>query len=343
MTINTDARALNWSVRELDVFLALAETLNYRRTAERVHLSQPAVSGVIQRLEAGLGAPLFDRSTRAVALTAAGQVLRAQVRLLRQQVDTAAQAVRDVVELRAGRVRVAALPSLAASAVPAAFARFAALHPAVRLEMADALSGPAFDLVRAGQVDLALTAANPEYADLAYTPLLSDAFVLLLPASHPLAAGATPASPLRWAEVAALPHISMPRPTSVRQYAEAALLQCGLRFEPRYEVEHLATINAMVAAGLGVAALPELAALVARSAQVVQRPLVAPTLRRPIGLVTRQGASLSPAAQAMVALLREEVQRLVPGAPADAAAHAPASPMAPAAAGRQRGRSRSSS
>jgi LysR family carnitine catabolism transcriptional activator len=297
-----------WPLRELEVFCTLAETLNFRRAAERLHLSQPAVSGVINRLEAALGTRLFDRSTRAVALTAAGAVWLPQVRLLRQQADAAAQAVRDVVELRAGRVRVAALPSLAATAVPAAFARFAQAHPGVRLAMLDALSGPAFELVRAGQVDLALTAANPDYADLAYAPLVSDAFVLLLPASHPLAAQA---GPLRWAEVAALPHISMPRPTSVRQYADAALLQQGQRFEPRYEVEHLATITAMVAAGLGVAALPELAALVARSAQVVQRPLVEPTLRRPIGLVTRRGASLSPAAQAMVALLRDEVQRLV--------------------------------
>jgi len=300
---------IDWSVRDLDVFLALADTLNFRRAAERCHLSQPAVSGVVTRLERSVGSRLFDRSTRAVQLTAVGQVLLDQVRLLRRQADASAQAVRDVVELRAGRVRVAALPSLAATVVPRAFARFAALHPAVRLEMADTLSGPAFDLVRAGQVDLALTAANPDYADLHYTPLVSDGFVLLLPASHPLAAAA---GPLRWADAADLDHISMPRPTSVRQYAEAALLQGGRRFEPRFEVEHLATITAMVAAGLGVAALPELAALVAPSAQVVQRRLTAPDLRRPIGLVTRQGQALSPAALAMVALLDDEAQRLVP-------------------------------
>jgi DNA-binding transcriptional LysR family regulator len=325
--------AIHWSLRELEVFTTLAETLNYRRAAERLHLSQPAVSGVIARLEAALGARLFDRSTRAVALTAAGGAWLPEVRLLRQQAATAAQAVRDVVERRAGQVRVAALPSLAASAVPGAFARFAAQHPGVRLQVLDTLSGPAFDLVRAGQVDLALTAANPDYADLAYTPLVSDAFVLLLPAGHALAAGR---GPLRWADVAALPHISMPRPTSVRQYAEAALLQQGLRFEPRYEVEHLATITAMVAAGLGVAALPELAALVARSAQVVQRPLAAPVQRRPIGLVTRQGASLSPAAQAMVALLRDEVQRLVtvPAGPSTTADDAGAATVSPAAARR---------
>ena len=299
--------AINWSVRELDVFLALADTLSYSRAAERTHVSQPAVSGVIARLEESLNTRLFDRSTRAVFLTDAGAALLAHVRLLRNQVDIAVHAVHDVVELRTGRIRLAALPSLAVIVVPAALARFASEHPAVQFEVRDVLSGPAFDLVREGEVDFALTAANPAYADLEYTPLGCDHFTLLLPARHPLAADA---GPLRWIDTVGLAHVSMPPPTSVRQYADTALLQSGHRFAPRYEVEHLATISAMVAAGLGVAALPELAAMVAPSDRVVQRRLVAPDMPRPIGLVTRRGRSLSPAAAVLVALLKQELERL---------------------------------
>lgn len=301
--------SINWNPRELDVFLTLAQTLSFRRTAEQVHLSQPAVSSLIGRLEDALGVRLFDRTTRSVQLTGPGQVFVEQARLLRDQSDAAVQAVRNVAELQVGQVVLAALPSLAATVVPAAFARFAAQFPAIKLQVVDTLSGPAFDLVRAGQVEFALTAANPAYADLDYTPLASDGFVLLIPRSNPLAAST---GPLRWAEVAELAHISMPLPASVRQYADAALLSHRIRFSPRYEVEHLATINAMVAAGLGVAALPELAAAVAPQAGLIQRRLVEPDMPRPIGLVTRRGRSLSPASAAMVELLREEVQRLVP-------------------------------
>ena len=300
---------INWSARELNVFLTLAETLSFRRTADQVHLSQPAVSGLISRLEETLGVRLFDRTTRSVQLTGAGQVFVEQVRLLRHQSDEAVRAVRNVAELQVGQVVLAALPSLAATVVPVAFARFAVQFPAIRLQVVDTLSGPAFDLVRAGQVEFALTAANPAYADLDYTPLASDGFVLLIPASHPLAGNM---QPLSWSEVAALTHISMPLPSSVRQYADAALLEHRVRFTPRYEVEHLATINAMVAAGLGVAALPELAAAVAPQRGLVQRRLVDPDMSRPIGLVTRRGRSLSPASAAMVEFLRQEVQRLVP-------------------------------
>lgn len=301
--------SINWNPRELDVFLTLAQTLSFRRTAEQVHLSQPAVSSLIGRLEEALGVRLFDRTTRSVQLTGPGQVFVEQARLLRDQSDAAVQAVRNVAELQVGQVVLAALPSLAATVVPAAFSRFAAQFPSIKLQVVDTLSGPAFDLVRAGQVEFALTAANPAYADLDYTPLASDGFVLLIPRSHPLASSI---EPLRWAEVVDLIHISMPLPASVRQYADAALLSHRIRFDPRYEVEHLATINAMVAAGLGVAALPELAAAVAPQAGLVQRRLVEPDMPRPIGLVTRRGRSLSPASAAMVALLREEVRRLVP-------------------------------
>ena len=300
---------INWSLRELDVFLVLASTLSFRRTSAQVNLSQSAVSGVIARLEETLAVKLFDRTTRSVQLTATGQVFAEQALLLRAQTDEAVRAVRNLAEMQVGKVTLAALPSLAATVVPAACARYTALYPGVQLQIVDTLSGPAFDLVRAGRVDFALTAANTAYADLDYQPLSADGFVLLIPPGHALAAGR---GPLRWRDVAGLVHISMPLPASVRQYADAALLEHRIRFAPAYEVEHLATISAMVACGLGVCALPELAAAVAPQPGVVRRRLVEPDMSRPIGLVTRRHRSLSPAATALVDLLREEMARLAP-------------------------------
>lgn len=297
---------INWSAREVDVFLALADTLSFRRTALQMHLSQSAVSGTLARLEEMLGARLFDRTTRTVQLTQAGEVFAEQARFLRHQMDETVRRVQAVAQVQVGRLALAALPSLAAGAVPRALARFAAEHPGVHLELFDSLAGPAFDMVRAGRVDFALTAANPAYADLDYTPLASDPFVLLVGRSHPLARGR---GAIAWADVADLPHISMPAGTSVRQYADEALLTHRIRFAPQYEVEHLATIAAMVAAQLGVSALPELAAQVVRRPEVVTRPLKQPLLRRPIGLVTLRGRRLSLAAVQMVALLRQEMQQ----------------------------------
>lgn len=295
---------INWSAREVDVFLSLVDTLSFRQTALQMHLSQSAVSGTLGRLEEMLGARLFDRTTRKVQLTPAGEVFAEQARFLRHQMEESVRRVNAVVQLHVGRLSVAALPSLAAGVVPRVFAAFAAKHPGIQLELFDSLAGPAFDMVRAGRVDFALTAANPAYADLDYSPLASDVFVLLLPSGHELARAR---GSVGWAQVAGLPHISMPPGTSVRQYTDEAMLTQRIRFAPRYEVEHLATIAAMVASGLGVSALPELAAQVVRRPEVVWRKLNAPLQRRPIGLVTRRGRRLSQAAERMVALLRAEM------------------------------------
>ena len=297
--------SINWSSREIDVFLVLAETLSFRRTAERVHLSQPAVTGVIGRLEEALGVKLFDRTTRQVQLTGPGQVFLEQARRLRHMTEEAVRAVHEVATLQTGQVAMAAMPSLAATVVPQVFVRFRQRYPGVRLQLLDTLSGPAFELVRAGRVDFALTAANPAYVDLDYMPLASDGFVLLIPQGHALAQSR---EPLSWAEVAQLPHISMPLPSSVRQYVDTAFLEHRIRFEPQFELEHLASIKALVSAGLGVAALPELAANVGPDEDIVRRPLRDPDLRRPIGLVTLRGRSLSPAATAMVEVLRDTMK-----------------------------------
>jgi DNA-binding transcriptional LysR family regulator len=112
--------------------------------------------------------------------------------------------------------------------------------------------------------------------------------------------------------VAELTHISMPLPASVRQYANAAFMEHRIAFRPRYEVEHIATIHAMVKAGLGVAALPELAAAFVQQDGVTTRRLTGPDIQRPIGLVTRRNRSLSPAAQEMVRMLRQETTALLP-------------------------------
>ena len=300
---------INWTPRDLDIFLVLAETGSFRRTAAQVHLSQSAVSGVVARLEESLGTRLFDRTTRSVHLTAAGQVFVEQAKLLNAQTHEAVQRVLHITQIQSGKVSLAALPSLAATVVPRVMARYAEQHPDIALQLHDTLSGPAFDLVRAGTVDFALTAANPDYADLDYTPLSADGFVLLIPLNHRLAKGKTP---LNWLQVAELTHISMPLPASVRQYANAAFIEHRIAFQPRYEVEHIATIHAMVKAGLGVAALPELAAAFVQQEGVVTRRLTGPDIQRPLGVVTRRNRSLSPAAQEMVRMLRQETTALLP-------------------------------
>ncbi|MEY2683641.1 MAG: hypothetical protein RJA09_785 [Pseudomonadota bacterium] len=296
---------INWTLRDLEVFLAVVETGSFRRAAVQVHLSQSAVSGVVLRLEKAVGARLLDRSTRHVALSEVGTAFHAQALRVLDQAVQAQGVVHDLQQVKRGRVRIATLPSLAATVLPQAMAAFRQAHPGVDLQLFDVLSGPAFDLVREGSADFAITAANPDYPDLAYRELVTDQLVLLLPPVHPLAQGR---GPVRWLDALRYPHISMPLPTSVRQYANQACMQLGVVFEPRFELEHIATIHALVRAGLGVAALPQRAADLVSTKGLIKRALVDPVVNRPIGLVTPKGRSLTPACLAMVAELERALR-----------------------------------
>lgn len=293
---------INLSMRDIDTTLVLGRTLNFRQAAAQLHLSQSALSTQIQRIEDALGVRLFDRTTRTVRLTAAGEVFMQQAAALQVAFRDAIAAVSGIASAEHGQVSVAALPSLAARLLPRVLMAYRQAHPQVALKVRDTLSGPAFDLVRAGDVDFALTAADPQHADLHYQPLMSDSFLLLIPQSHPLARSK---GPLRWADTAGAAHVSMVHPSSVRQYTEWAFLQNRIRFTPAFEAEHLTTIVAMVECGFGVAALPEIAAGAVAQNGIVQRPLTGPVAERSIGLVTARNRSLPPAAAALVALLRQ--------------------------------------
>ena len=256
----------------------------------------------MQRIEDALGVRLFDRTTRTVRLTAAGEVFMQQAASLQAAFRDAIAAVSGIASVEQGQVSVAALPSLAARLLPRVLMAYRQAHPQVALKVRDTLSGPAFDLVRAGEVDFALTAADPQQADLHYVPLMSDSFLLLIPEAHPLAKAR---GPLRWADTAGAEHVSMVHPSSVRQYTEWAFLQNRIRFTPAFEAEHLTTIVSMVECGFGVAALPEIAAGAVAQNGIVQRPLIGPVAERSIGLVTSRSRSLSPAAMALVQVLKE--------------------------------------
>ena len=166
----------------------------------------------------------------------------------------------------------------------------------------DTLSGPAFDLVRNGKVDFALTAADPKQEDLAYEQLTEDQFLLICPEGHPLC---NQVGPVAIENTLDYPHISMPGSASVRQYIDAELLSKGLRFNPVFEVDHIATIGALVSEGLGISALPETAISLLQTDQITQIALSAPGIQRPLGIVTRRHTPQSTASQELGMLVRQ--------------------------------------
>ncbi|MGT2433823.1 LysR family transcriptional regulator [Cupriavidus basilensis] len=305
---------INLSMRDVETTLVLGRTLNFRQAAGQLHLSQSALSTQVLRIEDSLGVRLFDRTTRTVRLTAAGEVFMQQAAILQAAFRDAIDAVSGIASAERGQVAVAALPSLAARLLPRVLMAYRRDHPKVTLKVYDTLSGPAFDLVRAGEVDFALTAADPQQADLHYDPMMSDRFVLLIPSEHPLAQGK---GPLRWADTVSAEHVSMTHPSSVRQYAEWAFLQNRIRFQPVFEAEH--PRHHRGDGGMRLSALPRCRR--SRPAPCASPASssacsTAPVTERSIGLVTARNRSLSPAAAALVGVLRAHLAQAGGGVPA---------------------------
>ena len=284
------------SSRQLRAFLTLAEQRNFTRAANLSHLSQPAFSALIRTLEDALGTRLFDRDTRSVQLTPEGRLFETAAQRLLDDMNGAVADLADHVERCKGRVRIAALPSLAAGWLPAVLAEFMAAWPGIRVDLDDALSDACIARVRSGAADFALASSGDGTAadgDLLSRKLCSDRFHLVCRADHPLATEPK----LSARKLAPWPFIQMARHSSVRQSLDAALHP--LRMNAVFEVEHLATVMGLVEAGLGISVVPALTLFHFRRDTLVTRPLPVAGLTRTIDIVQRREGSLSVAAQTL--------------------------------------------
>jgi DNA-binding transcriptional LysR family regulator len=283
--------SINLSSRDLEAFLALAQAQHFTRAAERCHLSQSAFSQKIARIEAVAGVALFSRSTRHVTLTPEGEVFAEEVRRIQQDLRHALAHLQDLATRRIGKVAVAALPSAAAVWMPQVIARYRAAHPSIRIELFDALAGGGLALLREGRVDLAITAGG-DLREFDVVELKRERFFLVCPPAHGLASKRA----VTLAQLRGLPLVHIARSSSVRQHLEAA----GVMAVPgELEVEHLATVAALVSQGLGVSVVPELTLFHFERAGLAAVPVRDAGLRRPLLLARRKGKALSVAAQAM--------------------------------------------
>lgn len=282
---------MNISTRQLQAFITLAHERNFTRAAAATHLSQPAFSALIRQLEEALGVRLFDRNTRHVMLTAEGVEFEGAARRVLDDVEAALEDMRERAERKRGRVSIALLPSLAADWLPTVLAGFRAEHPGIEMQVADVLSEPCIERVRAGQADFALAATRADTPELRAELFCSDDFHLVCRADHALAQ----ARMLRPKDLTAWPFIHLSRTSSVRQYIDAATHPQKL--PSVLEVDQLATVSGMVRAGLGISIVPALTLYQFRSPELVIRPVRWSGLTRRIYLVRRRDHGLSIAAQ----------------------------------------------
>jgi LysR family carnitine catabolism transcriptional activator len=290
---------INLPLRQVSTFVCLAETQSFRRAAERLHLSQPAVSAHIRELERQVGVALVHRTTRHVSLTPEGKMFAARAKRALDELSMASQDLREFASIHRGRVVVACIVPMMAAAVPRVVQRLNEQHPGLDVVIRDVLSGQIDQLIVSGEADLAL-GPRPIGTNLAFAQLERDYFVAAVPLGHPLAG--REAVTLR--ELTAYPIITTTRATNGRSVLDRALAQSSQQLQPRFELVHYFSIGRMVEAGLGVTLLPRSTVPGLAGTRIVTVEMKSPRIFRDLGVITRREYQFSPAAQAFVATLK---------------------------------------
>ncbi|SHI20923.1 LysR family transcriptional regulator [Pollutimonas bauzanensis] len=295
------------TLKQLEAFVAVAQTGSFSAAAQIVHVSQPALTSMIQKLERQLGLTLFDRDSRGSTVTTAGRELFPAIQRILVELNETVASVINSTTPRGGTVSIACIPSIAASFMPPLIASFERVHPQIRIVMKDAMTENRgiIDMLRSGQIDYGIASPSQESSDLQFRLLFEDELVALV--AH--AAAASKDHSITWSQLAAHPLIGMSYESYVRQMVDKAFAQIGVSKRPYTQVSLITTAVGMVKAGLGVTVLPSTAARVCNLEGIHLLSLTEPAMRRRMGFIYRSMTSLSPAAKHFMNFV-EAAQRL---------------------------------
>lgn len=296
-----------YSLEQVRSFVAIAEARSFRRAAEQLRMTQPPLSRQIQKLERELGVTLFDRGQRHVDLTAAGQAFLTSARRLLALADAAPDTARLVAEGHAGTVRIGFTAASGFDFLGRLITRLEEQAPAIDVVLTEMVSSEQFDELRSGRLDLALARPPADDEQFDSRTVHSEPMVVAVPVGHALDV----AGPIATADLAGTTLLLYTRDRA-RYFADlTAAALWGVDFRPAHQLTQIHTMLALVAAGRGVALVPE-SARTLRSDGVTFRPLITgqspcaeliavwrreihnPALRRVLGLLpTDAPASLS--------------------------------------------------
>jgi len=289
---------MNITLRQLRAFIAVAEFGQFNLAARNLHITQSAVSILIRDLETEIGVRLFDRHTRMVSLTLVGQEFLPQARKILKDLELAVGDVRDNASLKRGQVTIAAAIVLAATIVPPILARFMRMYPEISVSIRDMPEEQISPALKRSEVDIAVGTLSEDDPEIAATALLRDKLMLVCREDHRFAKRKS----VRWTELKDETLITLAAANPLRNIVEHNLLRVVPNYRPKYEVRFSTTAMSMIAAGMGVAVLPENSSQLASAVRVTTVDLIEPMVMRDVSLLQRRHHSLSPAAEHLKAV-----------------------------------------
>ncbi|WP_447895525.1 LysR substrate-binding domain-containing protein [Vreelandella sp. GE22] len=290
------------SIKQLQVFVAVAQSRSFAEASERVHLSQPAISIALRKLEENVGGALFARTSRQLALTPEGEAfLPIALRLLGDW-NEAFEDLSQHFSKQRGKVAVAALPTLAAGLFPKVVKRFHERYPRINLNLHDVLADQINQMVREGRADFGLSVNPQDSDDLTFEPILVDHYMAVFPVGHPLGRQQR----IEWAQLGSYPFIGINRLSSSRQDIDRTMEAVNVKLDILCDASQIATVGRMVAAGLGISVLPALSFRQIAVEGIDYRPLHNPETPRELGIVLSRRHPLSSAARTLYEMIHSD-------------------------------------
>ncbi|MEM9248123.1 MAG: LysR family transcriptional regulator [Pseudomonadota bacterium] len=282
---------INFDFLDLEAFLAVKETASFHAASEQLHLSQSSVTRRVQKLEDALGTVLFERTTRAVRPTLAAKRLQLRAEAILQDAQETTRAMRDdeaaFAAQRAQIVTLATVPTVVAGWVGPALKAFRAAGNTARVRVLDLAANDVAEAVAQGEADFGICSVPLSESSTDFELLFSEPIVLVLPKGHLLAER----DRLVWSDLAEDALILPARGTGNRLVMDEALARSDRPVRWTYEVGRSSTALDLVAQGVGIALLPQMAVQGAYAGLVDTRPMSDPQILRPIGFISRIGQS----------------------------------------------------
>jgi DNA-binding transcriptional LysR family regulator len=281
----------------LRAFVEIADTASFSLAAERLHLTQPAVSKRLAALEQQLGRRLFDRIGRRVELTEAGRQLLPRARHILREVADSERALRDLEGEVRGRLAIGTSHHIGLHRLPPVLRDFARRHPAVALEIEFMDSEKAHEAVQQGTLELAvITLAPPGSAPrLESRQVWADPLSVMVARDHPLAGVTT----LDIHTLARHPAVLPGAGTYTGRILQALFAAHGAALSVSMSTNYLETLRMLAAIGLGWSVLPD----TMLTPELVRLPLAGAPMERQLGYVFHRERTLSNAARALLAML----------------------------------------
>lgn len=296
---------MNYSLKQLRVFVAIARHGRFSRAGEAIGLTQSAVSHSVKELEAEVGVRLLDRTTREVVLTDAGLRLANRVERLLDELQAALLDARSFGVQRSGTVRVATSQTISAHLMPQCIAAGEREYPEIRIMLRDQAQQQVLHSVRNAEVDFGIVVDPVQAVDLECEAVLHEPFLLLCRDDHPFAAQ----QEVRWSALNGCRLVLQDYASGSRPLIDSALRQQGVEAQVVQEIGHPATLFPMVAEGIGISIFPALALPLPEGGRLRVRRLV-PEINRALMLVRRKNRSLTPAAEAIWQVARQQATLL---------------------------------